>query len=68
VITAFSKPSSSSCDVLRRSNPLLLVKNVLRRILNIHARKFVPSRKALKPLRDLANVSCTGPEPDPRHR
>jgi hypothetical protein len=39
--------------------PVRLVRNVLRRIRNIHARKFVPSRKLDSPFKAFAKVSWT---------
>src|SRR5450432_484146 len=59
VTTESSNPCSLSCSVWRRSRPVRLVRNVLRRMRNIHARKLVPSRKLLVAFSALANVSCT---------
>ena len=44
---------------LASASPVRLVRKVLRRIVNIQARKFVPCRNEAKPLRALAKVSCT---------
>src|SRR6476469_2772890 len=59
VTTRSWKPCSLSCCVFRRSSPVRLVRKVLRRMRNIQARKFVPSRKLLTAFSALANVSCT---------
>src|SRR6185437_6040078 len=57
--TESAKPSSLSWTVLRLSRPVRLVRKVLRKILNIQARKFVPSWKLARAFSALAKVSCT---------